>query len=136
MLRISGNSLSICTTTTTQAGCQCWTPVQGDIIQQEGRHKAGQHKPVGPVAMLAASNEHQHNKSRPSKAGERGTPEKTTSHTRNCSSAHAACVGTHPLRVEEVVGAGGHDDLGLLFDGEVLPGELGVDVVLVQLQDL
>ncbi len=43
---------------------------------------------------------------------------------------------THPLSVEQVVGAGGYDDLGLLLNREIGPGELGVDVVLVQLQDL
>jgi hypothetical protein len=43
---------------------------------------------------------------------------------------------THPGGIQEVIGAGGLDDLGLLLHAEVLPGELGVHVGLVQLHDL
>jgi hypothetical protein len=39
----------------------------------------------------------------------------------------AAAAGASPGR---------HDDLGLLLQGEVGPGELGVHILLVQLQDL
>jgi hypothetical protein len=42
----------------------------------------------------------------------------------------------YPCSVEQVVGAGGLDDLGLLLHSEVGPCELRVDVLLVQLQDL
>ncbi len=42
----------------------------------------------------------------------------------------------HPLGVEEVVGARGDDDLGLLLQGEVFPCEIRVHVRLVQLKDL
>lgn len=43
---------------------------------------------------------------------------------------------THPLCVEQVVAAWCHDDLGLLLHCEVGPGEVRVNVVLVQLEDL
>lgn len=52
---------------------------------------------------------------------------------------HETSPGPHhayPLGVEEVVGAWGLDDLGLLLNVEVLPGELRVNVLLVQLHDL
>ncbi len=42
----------------------------------------------------------------------------------------------YPCSVEQVVGAGGLDDLGLLLHCEVGPCELRVNVLLVQLQDL
>lgn len=42
----------------------------------------------------------------------------------------------HPGGVKEVVGAGSLDDLSLLLHGEILPGELGVHIGLVQLHDL
>ena len=50
--------------------------------------------------------------------------------------SQAAHRSTHPLGLQQVVGAGGDDDLGLLLQGEVRPRELRVDVVLVQLQHL
>jgi hypothetical protein len=42
----------------------------------------------------------------------------------------------YPLCVEQVVAAWCHDDLGLLLNSEVGPGEVRVNVVFVQLQDL
>lgn len=42
---------------------------------------------------------------------------------------------TYPGGVQQVVGARRFDDLGLLLNSEVLPGEVGVDVLLVELQD-
>ena len=59
------------------------------------------------------------------------------------SDAHAQLAMTdavssttpHPGCVQQVVGARGFDDLGLLLQVEIAPGKLAVNVLLVQLHD-
>lgn len=46
------------------------------------------------------------------------------------------CAVAHPFCVQEVVAAWCHNDLGLLFKCEILPLEVRVNVLLVQLKDL
>ncbi len=45
------------------------------------------------------------------------------------------CIA-HPLGVQQVVGPGCHNDLGLLLNCEVGPRELRINVLLVHLQNL
>lgn len=53
-----------------------------------------------------------------------------------CYPGQMHMTGAHPSGVQQVVRAGGLDDLGLLLNCEVGPRELRVNVLLVQLHDL